>query len=29
MHWLVPVALVFTDHLGWALIVTVIFICME
>jgi hypothetical protein len=29
MHWLVPVALVFTGNLGWALIVTLLFICME
>ena len=29
MHWLVPVALVLTDHLGWALVVSLIFLCME
>ena len=29
MHWLVPVALIFMGHLVWALIFTVVFICME
>ena len=29
MHWLVPVVLVLSGNLGWALFVTLIFICME
>jgi hypothetical protein len=29
MHWLVPVALVVTGNLFWALLFTVVFILME
>jgi len=29
MHWLVPLALVLTGNLLWALIFTVVFIMME
>jgi len=29
MHWLLPVAMVLTGNLGWALITTLVFILME
>ena len=29
MHWLLPVALVVTGNVGWALLVTLVFICLE
>jgi len=29
MHWLLPVALVVTGNVGWALLVSLIFIMME
>jgi len=29
MHWLVPIALVFTGNIGWAVVFTFVFILME
>ena len=29
MRWLIPLVLVFAGYIGWALIVTLIFILME
>jgi len=29
MHWLVPVLLVLTGNAGWAVLISLIFICME
>jgi len=29
MHWLVPVVLVLTGNVGWAVLISLIFICLE
>ena len=29
MHWLLPIVLVLTGHLFWALFITLIFVLME